>query len=114
MNKTKGGKTKGDIEKMTLRNNKYRKFIYTDKNIQMVLMNIPPGAEIGREKHQLNTQFFRVESGQGKVQLDDKYHLVKDGDYIIVPANTYHNVINTGDKDLKLYTIYSPPVHKIN
>jgi mannose-6-phosphate isomerase-like protein (cupin superfamily) len=111
MNKT--NKIRGNIEKMTLDNNKYRKFIYTDKNIQMVLMNIPPGAEIGREKHSHNTQFFRVEAGQGKVQFDDKYRLVKDGDYIIVPANTYHNVINTGDNDLKLYTIYSPPVHKI-
>lgn len=102
---------KGNIERLTLQNKSYRRILYTDKNFQLVLMSISPGEEIGREKHSYQTQFFRIESGQGKIEFDDHYRLVKDGDFAIVPYNTYHNVINTGDRPLQLYTIYTPPVH---
>jgi mannose-6-phosphate isomerase-like protein (cupin superfamily) len=74
-------------------------------------MNIHPGDEIGDEIHNLD-QFFRIESGNGKIVLDGKETEVSDGDVIIVPSGTKHNVINVGKENLKLYTIYSPPAHK--
>jgi mannose-6-phosphate isomerase-like protein (cupin superfamily) len=74
-------------------------------------MSLAPGEEIGNEVHHLD-QFFRFESGQGKVVLDGVEHTVKDGDSVIVPEGAWHNVINTGSDDLKLYTLYSPPNHK--
>ncbi len=100
-----------NIEEETKINNNYRKVVYTAVHSQLVLMSIAPGGEIGAETHHLD-QFFRFESGQGKVVLDGIEHEVKDGYAVIVPEGTMHNVINTGSDDLKLYTLYSPPNHK--
>lgn len=100
-----------DIEKETVDNADFRRVLYTAKNSQLVLMTLKPGEEIGEEVHTLD-QFFRFESGQGKVVLDGVEHEVKDGFAVVVPAGANHNVINTGEADLKLYTIYSPPEHK--
>ena len=100
-----------NIEKETLENEDYRRVLYTAKNSQLVLMNIKPGEEIGEETHQLD-QFLRFEQGEGKAVLDGVESVVKDGTAVVVPAGTKHNFINTGDIDLKLYTIYSPPEHK--
>lgn len=100
-----------NIEKQTLENNNFRQVLYTAKNCQLVLMSLKPGEEIGKEIHNLD-QFFRIESGKGKAILDGQEHLVEDGFAIIIPAGMNHNVINTGDSDLKLYSIYSPPQHK--
>jgi mannose-6-phosphate isomerase-like protein (cupin superfamily) len=99
------------IEEETKKNNDYRRVVYTAAHSQLVLMSIVPGGEIGMEVHHLD-QFFRFESGHGKVILDGIEHEVKDGDAVIVPEGTMHNVINTGSDDLKLYTLYSPPNHK--
>jgi len=99
------------IEEVTKENSDYRRVLYTAKNSQLVLMSIAVGGEIGEEVHNLD-QFFRFESGQGKVILDGVEHEVKDGDAVIVPEGTLHNVINTGAEALKLYTIYTPPNHK--
>jgi mannose-6-phosphate isomerase-like protein (cupin superfamily) len=100
------------VEKETLKNTDYRRVLYTGKHSQLVLMNLKPGEEIGEEVHSHIDQFFRFEEGEGKVTIDENQYLVKDGDAIIVPSGSKHNVINTSKgKHLKLYTIYSPPEH---
>ena len=103
----------GNIELLTQQNTKFRNVLYTSKHAQLVLMCLLPGEEIGSEVHNENDQFFRFEAGEGRVVIDDNEYHVKDGSAVIVPAGATHNVINTSDnKDLKLYTLYSPPHHK--
>jgi mannose-6-phosphate isomerase-like protein (cupin superfamily) len=107
----KGFKT--NIEKDTLENRKFRKVLYTGIHSQLVLMSLRPKEEIGMETHTENDQFFRFEEGQGKVIIDGNVYEVGDGVAIVVPAGAKHNIINISDsKELKLYTIYSPPHHK--
>ena len=107
----KGFKT--NIEKDTLENRKFRKVLYTGKHSQLVLMSLRPKEEIGMETHTENDQFFRFEAGEGKVIIDANVYEVGDGVAIVVPAGAKHNIINISDsKELKLYTIYSPPHHK--
>lgn len=102
-----------NIEKETLDNNNFRKVLYSSKHSQLVLMSIAPGSEIGMEVHNENDQFFRFESGQGKVLIDGNEYEVGDGSAIVVPAGAEHNVVNASDSEpLKLYTIYSPAHHK--
>ena len=101
-----------NIEKNAEENVDYRRVLYTAPHSQLVLMNIQPGDEIGEETHKLD-QFIRFETGQGKVVLDGIEHEVEDGYAVVIPAGTKHNIRNTSsDKDLKLYTLYSPPNHK--
>ncbi len=100
-----------DIEKDTIDNNNFRKVIYTGNNTQLVLMNLKPGEDIGDEVHGVD-QFFRFEEGTGEVTINDKKYPVSDGFSVIVPSGAKHNVTNTGEKDLKMYTLYSPPHHK--
>ena len=103
----------GNIEKDTTKNSNFRKVLYTGKHCQLVLMNLRPKEEIGLETHPDNDQFFRFEEGEGKCLIDGNEYKVGDGVAIIVPAGAKHNVINTSDsKELKMYTIYSPPHHK--
>ena len=102
-----------NVEKETLKNTDYRRVLYTGKHSQLVLMNLKPGEEIGEEVHGHLDQFFRFEEGEGKVTIDKTQYQVGDGDAVIVPAGSKHNVINTSkSKHLKLYTIYSPPEHQ--
>lgn len=102
-----------DIEKLTLENDNFRKVLYTAQHMQLVLMSLPVGGEIGEEIHNENDQFFRFEAGHGRVVIDDSLYEVSNDDVIIVPAGAKHNVINTSDnEELKLYTIYTPPHHK--
>jgi mannose-6-phosphate isomerase-like protein (cupin superfamily) len=102
----------GNIEKDTLDNSNFRKVLYTGKYSQLVLMNLKPGEEIGEEVHADTDQFFRVDEGQGSVFIDDVETTISDGFAVVVPAGAKHNVINTGEKDLKVYTIYSPAEHR--
>ena len=101
-----------DIEKLTTGNSDFRRVLYTGGHLQLVLMTLPPGCDIGSEVHEDRDQFFRVEEGEGQVDIDDNIYRVADGSGIIVPAGARHNVRNTGDQPLKLYTIYGPPEHK--
>ena len=97
---------KANIEKDTLENRKFRKVLYTGKHSQLVLMSLRPKEDIGMETHAENDQFFRFESGRGKVMIDGNEYEVGDGVAVIVPAGAKHNIINTSDsKELKLYTI---------
>lgn len=101
-----------DIEKLTEENTDFRRVVYTGKNLQLVLMSIEPGDEIGAEVHDDIDQFFRIEAGKGTITVDDNAYEVGADDGIIVPAGSRHNVVSTGDVPLKLYTIYGPPEHK--
>ena len=104
---------KGNIEELTLKNGNFRKVLYTAKFSQLVLMSLKPNEEIGEEIHEDTDQFFRVETGEGKVIIDGNEYEVEDGSAVVVPAGAKHNVINTSStEDLKLYTIYSPANHK--
>ncbi|MCW5961990.1 MAG: cupin domain-containing protein [Pyrinomonadaceae bacterium] len=102
-----------NIETDTIENNNFRKVLYSAKHLQLVLMSLKVGEEIGEEVHYDNDQFFRFESGFGKCIVEGNEYSVKDGDVLIVPAGANHNVINTdGEQELKLYTIYAPSHHK--
>lgn len=101
-----------NIEKLTLENDNFRKVLYTAKFSQLVLMSLKPLEEIGEEIHD-GDQFFRFEKGTGEAVLEGKSQKVTDGDTVIVPAGTKHNIINTSSNEpLKLYTLYSPPHHR--
>ena len=103
----------GPIEKQTLKNKNFRQVLYTGKYCQLVVMCLQPGEEIGNEVHENVDQFFRIEEGKAKFILNNsEEHLVRDNDAVVIPAGTYHNVINTSKTNLlKLYTVYSPPNH---
>lgn len=104
---------KGNIEELTQVNENFRQVLYTGKNCQLVLMTLQPNVDIGMEVHPENDQFFRFESGEGKVVIDGNEYEVRDGDAVIVPAGAEHNIINVSStSQLKMYTIYSPPHHQ--
>jgi mannose-6-phosphate isomerase-like protein (cupin superfamily) len=100
-----------DIERITKENSDFRRVLYTGKNLQLVLMSLQPGEDIGEEVHDDRDQFFRVETGNGEVSIDGRRTKLEDDMAVIVPAGARHNVRNTGEKPLKLYTIYGPPEH---
>ena len=100
-----------DIEALTLGNADFRRVVYTGKEMQLVLMTLRPGEEIGEEVHEDRDQFFRVEGGTGEVTIDGKRTNIEGNTAIVVPSGARHNVRNTGADPLKLYTIYAPPEH---
>lgn len=102
----------GNIEEETLLNENFRKVLFTAKNSQLVVMALQPGEDIGTEIHAEHDQFIRIEQGGGKAVLDGVEHEISDDWAVIVPAGVEHNVINTGEESMKLYTVYSPPEHK--
>jgi mannose-6-phosphate isomerase-like protein (cupin superfamily) len=107
----------GDIEKRTLDNETFRTVLFTGEHVQLTVMRLAPGEDIGRERHADRDQFIRVEEGQARVELGtekdavDEAHDVSDDWAVVVPAGTWHNVINTGSGELKLYSLYAPPEH---
>lgn len=100
-----------NIEDISNRNKEFRKVLYTAENIQLVVMSLNPKEEIGLEVHELD-QFFRVEEGTGEALLEEVCTNISAGFAVLVPAGTKHNIINTGNVPLKLYTLYSPPNHR--
>ena len=102
-----------DIEKVTKRNESFRRVLYTGANLQLVVMTLQPGEEIGLETHEEHDQFIRIEAGTGVALLAGEKHELSDGFIVVIPAGTQHNVINTSKTEpLRLYTLYSPPEHK--
>ena len=101
-----------DIEKLTEANRDFRRVLYTGKNLQLVLMTLQQGEEIGEEVHEDRDQFFRIEAGSGVIDIDGAANAVEGDFAVIVPAGARHNVRNTGGEPLQLYTIYAPPEHK--
>ncbi|HWH23229.1 MAG TPA: cupin domain-containing protein [Allosphingosinicella sp.] len=100
-----------NIEKATVENDLFRRVLYTGNYLQLVLMTLQPGEEIGEETHDDRDQFFRIEEGSGEIHIDGVRHRVEDDFAVIVPAGALHNVVNTGDEPLRLYTIYGPAEH---
>jgi mannose-6-phosphate isomerase-like protein (cupin superfamily) len=101
-----------NIERDTLRNDDFRRVLYTGPNTQLVLMTLLPGEDIGRETHEGHDQFIRVESGHGYVELDGERRDLEDGSAVVIPSGAMHNVVNTSESEkLRLYTLYSPPEH---
>lgn len=100
-----------NIEEMTEHNSDFRRVLYTGKQMQLVLMSIQPGEDIGEEVHPNRDQFFRVEEGEGEAWIDGHKSKVQSDFAILVPAGARHNIKNTGKKPLKLYTLYGPPEH---
>ncbi len=101
----------GPIEALTEGNRDFRRVLFTAGHMQLVLMALQPGEEIGSEVHATHDQFFRIEKGQGEIRLDGVRTRIAAGDAIIVPAGMRHNLINTGKRKLRLYTLYAPPQH---
>jgi len=100
-----------DIEDLTEENADFRRVLYTGKHLQLVLMSLNPGEDIGEEIHADRDQFFRIEKGNGQFLIDGVTRKVKGDDAFLVPAGASHNLTNIGDKPLKLYTLYGPPNH---
>lgn len=101
-----------NIERDTLANEDFRRVLFTGPHVQLVLMTLRPGEEIGLEKHDGHDQFIRVEAGTGFVLLNGHKSAIADGSAVVIPANTEHNVVNTSDvAPMRLYTLYSPPEH---
>jgi mannose-6-phosphate isomerase-like protein (cupin superfamily) len=101
-----------DLEELTIANNDFRRVVYTGQHLQLVLMSLAPGEEIGEEVHEDRDQFFRFEEGEGVVVIDGKDNAVEEDMAVIVPAGAKHNVKNTTDEPLQFYTLYGPPDHK--
>jgi mannose-6-phosphate isomerase-like protein (cupin superfamily) len=107
----------GDIQKETIDNTTFRTVVFTGEHTQLTVMRIAPGESIGREAHSDRDQFLRIEQGKARVEFGrsedtiDETHDAEDDWAIIVPAGVWHNVVNTGAEDLKLYSLYSPPEH---
>lgn len=101
-----------DIESLTKENVNFRRVVYTGKHLQLVLMTLPPGGEIGEEMHARHDQFFRIEKGKAEVWIDGRSTKVEDDFAIVVPAGAKHNLKNIGTTPLKLYTLYGPPHHE--
>lgn len=100
-----------DIEGLTEANKDFRHVVYTGENLQLVLMSLKPKEDIGLETHATHDQFFRIEKGRGEISIDGVAQKVKSGMGIVVPAGAKHNLANTGDRPMKVYTIYGPPNH---
>lgn len=100
-----------NIDHITLKNNYFRRVIYTSRHAQLVVMCLKAYEEIGEEVHNVD-QFFKIEGGEGLVVINGKQSKIRKGEAILIPAGTKHNIINTTAENLKLYTIYSPPQHK--
>lgn len=107
----------GDIERQTLENEAFRAVVFTGEHAQLTVMRLRPGEDIGQEAHPHLDQFIRIEAGRGRVELGrteeavDEAHEVQDDWAIVIPAGVWHNVVNTGSDDLKLYSLYAPPEH---
>ena len=107
-----------DLEKSTIENPHYRKVVWSGRFLQLTLMSIPPGDDIGLEKHGDTDQFLRLDAGRGRVQMGpQKDQLtfdqeVSDGWCVLVPAGTWHNITNIGDEPMQVYTIYAPAHHQ--
>lgn len=101
-----------DIERDTLANEDFRRVLFTGQNMQLVLMTLQPGEDIGLETHDQLDQFIRIEAGNGVTRLNGEESLLEPGSIVVIPAGVEHNIMNTSkSQPLRLYTLYSPPGH---
>ena len=101
-----------NIEEKSEDNDNFRKVVFTADHMQLVVMSLKAGEDIGEEVHETVDQFIRVESGDGLAVLNGEETKISDGFAVVIPAGTKHNIINQGDSEMKLYTIYTPPQHR--
>lgn len=101
----------GPIETLAEKNRDFCRVVFTSGHMQLILMALKPGEDIGAEVHPAHDQFFRIEKGSGEIRMNGERSRVAAGDAIMVPAGTRHNLINTGKRRLRLYTLYAPPAH---
>jgi mannose-6-phosphate isomerase-like protein (cupin superfamily) len=107
----------GDIERETVANGTFRTVLFTGRRMQLTVMRLGPGEEIGLEAHPDTDQFIRIERGQARVEFGatpdrvDEAHEVREDWAIVIPAGTWHNVVNVGPGDVNLYSLYAPPEH---
>ncbi len=107
----------GDVERATMDNADFRKVLFTGGHVQLTVMRLSPGEEIGLEMHDDLDQFLRIEQGSARITFGpsadkiEEEHDVEDDWAVVVPGGVWHNVINTGGGDLKLYSLYAPPEH---
>jgi mannose-6-phosphate isomerase-like protein (cupin superfamily) len=106
----------GDIERETLANETFRTVVFTGEHLQVTVMRLAPGEDIGGEVHPHTDQFIRLEQGRGQALIgpseeEAEARDIEDDWAVVIPAGAWHNVVNTGDEDLKLYSIYTPPEH---
>jgi mannose-6-phosphate isomerase-like protein (cupin superfamily) len=106
----------GDIERETLGNETFRTVVFTGEHLQVTVMRLAPGEDIGGEVHPDTDQFIRLEQGRGQALIgaseeEAEARDIEDDWAVVIPAGAWHNVVNTGDEDLKLYSIYTPPEH---
>jgi mannose-6-phosphate isomerase-like protein (cupin superfamily) len=101
----------GPIKALSRKNGCFRRVMFTGEHVQLVLMALKPGEDIGSEVHPGHDQFFRIEKGRGEIRMNGERSRVSAGDAIVVPAGTRHNLVNTGKRRLRLYTLYAPPEH---
>lgn len=102
-----------NLEKKTIENKFFRKVVMTTKNLQLVLMSLKPGEEIGLEENNRIDQFYRIEEGKGILVIEGVSKAIGAGDAFIIPQGTRHNLVNTSkSKRLRFYTLYSPPHHR--
>jgi mannose-6-phosphate isomerase-like protein (cupin superfamily) len=101
----------GDIEDRAEDNRDFRRVLYTGPHLQLVVMSLLPGEDIGEEVHPSTDQFFRVEKGDGEISIDGRVTRIASDMAVLVPAGARHNMLNTGDKPLRFYTLYAPPEH---
>lgn len=102
----------GNIDAQTKSNKDFRRVLYTGKDLQLVLMSLKPGEEIGAETHENGDQFIRVEKGRGEAVINGVSTPIKDGSAVLIPAGAEHNIKNTGKTPMRLYTLYGPPQHE--
>jgi len=100
-----------NIEEETIDNTDFRRVLFTGERLQLVVMSLQPNEDIGVEVHPNTDQFIRVEQGEGYALIDGERIQLSDGDSVVVPAGSEHNIVNTGSDRLQLYTIYAPPKH---
>jgi mannose-6-phosphate isomerase-like protein (cupin superfamily) len=103
----------GNLEAHTIANRDFRQVLWTGPHLQLVLMSLPQGGEVGEEVHEDTDQFFRIEEGLGEVLIEGRATAVRSGSAIVVPAGARHNIRNTGVKPLRMYTLYAPPHHAV-
>ncbi len=101
-----------NIEEKTLENSYFREVLFTTDKSQLVVMALKPGEEIGMEVHPEHDQFIKIESGKGKAVMNDEENEISEGYAVVIPAGTQHNIVNTSEVEMKLYTVYTPPEHK--
>lgn len=102
----------GNIEEVSQENTDFRRVLYSGSKLQLIVMSIAPGEELGGESHPDTDQFFRIEQGKGRIVIDGVPHKIKSVDGIVVPAGTHHNLICTGHDPLRISTVYGPPQHR--